>query len=114
MITIGIFLRKRKIIQTNLVEVMTFAKPAVAFMSTMILVIPILVASPSLGSTMYMNSKASILQSSYVKIRAAVGAEMQHDIAYIKTIENKTSSPSLSPINPVQGRLVVTETPQKE
>ncbi len=109
MITIGIFLRKRKIIQTNLVEVMTFAKPAVAFMSTMILVIPILVASPSLGSTMYMNSKASILQSSYVKIRAAVGAEMQHDIAYIKTIENKTSSPSLSPINPVQGRLVVTE-----
>jgi hypothetical protein len=88
---------------------MTFAKPAVAFMLTVILVIPILVASPSLGSTMYVKSKVSIPQSSYVKIKAVVGAEMQHDIAYIKPIENKTSSPSLPPINLVQGKLIVTE-----
>ena len=110
MITIGIFLRKRKIIQHNLVNLMTLVKPSVAFALTIILAILILIVSLSLGSTMYMKSKISLLQLSYAKItRLVERVGMQHDVAYIRPIENKTSSPSFPPVNPVQGILIVTE-----
>ena len=110
MITIGIFLRKRKIIQHNLVNLMTLVKPSVAFALTIILAILILIVSLSLGSTMYMKSKISLLQLSYAKItRVVERVGMQHDVAYIRPIENKPSSPSFPPVNPVQGILIVTE-----
>jgi Prealbumin-like fold domain len=90
---------------------MSFAKLAVTFTLTIILVIPILVASPSLGSTMHVKSMANLLSLSYAEIIGAVGGGvgMQNDIAYIEPIENKVSSSALSSINPVQGTLIVTE-----
>ena len=90
---------------------MLLARPAVVFTLALILFIPILVVSPSLGSTIYVKSKVSLLQLSYAEMIGVVGgkSEMQHDIAYIKPIENKTASPSLSRVNPVQGTLIVTE-----
>ena len=91
---------------------MLLARPAVVFTLALILFIPILVVSPSLGSTIYVKSKVSLLQLSYAEMMgAAVGgkSEIRHDIAYIKPIENKISSQSLSRVNPVQGTLIVTE-----
>jgi hypothetical protein len=87
---------------------MPFAKLAVTFTLTIILVIPILVTSPSLGSTMHVKSKANLL--SYAEIIGAVGGvEMQNDIADIKPTENKISSSPLPSVNQVQGTLMVTE-----
>ena len=101
MITIGIFLRKRKIIQHNLVNLITLVKPSVAFALTIILAILILIVSLVLGSTMYMKSKISLLQLSYAKItRVVERVGMQHDVAYIRPIGNKPSSPSFPPVNP--------------
>ena len=89
---------------------MTFSKLIVASTFIITLVIIVLVVSPSLGSTMLMKSKISLIQLSYAEIMGVVvGAGMQHDIAYIKPIENKTSSPSLPLVKPVQGTLVETE-----
>jgi Prealbumin-like fold domain len=89
---------------------MPFAKLAVTFTLTIILVIPILVTSPSLGSTMHVKSKANLLSLSYAEtIRAVGGVGMQNDIADIKPTENKISSSPLPSVNQVQGTLIVTE-----
>jgi hypothetical protein len=89
---------------------MTFSSLIVASTFTITLVIIVLVVSPSLGSTMLMKSKIGLIQLSYAEIMGVVvGAGMEHDIAYVKRIENKTSSPSLPLVKPVQGTLVVTE-----
>jgi Prealbumin-like fold domain len=90
---------------------MTSAKLAVSITFTIILVIPILVASPPLGSSMHVKSKVSpLLSLSYAEIIGAVGGVvMQNDNAYIKHIENKIDSSALPSVNPVQGTLVVTE-----
>jgi uncharacterized membrane protein len=110
MVTIGIFFRKRKIIQHNLVDLMTRAKPAVALALTIILAILILIVSLSLGSTIHVKPKVSLLQLSYAEISSAViGVGMQYEIAHAKPIETKTFSASLSAVNLVEGTLVVTE-----
>ena len=91
---------------------MSFAKLAVTFTLTIILVIPILLASPSLGSNMDVKSMANLLSLSYAEIIGAVGGGgvgMQKDIAYIEPIENKVSPSALSSVNQVQGTLIVTE-----
>lgn len=106
----GIFLRKRKIIQHNIVNLMTLVKPSVAFALTIILAILILIVSFSLGSTMLMKSKVSLLQLSYAEItRAVIKVGMQYDITHIKHIENKTFATSLPPVDSVRGTLIVTE-----
>jgi hypothetical protein len=92
---------------------MPFAKLAVIFTLTIISVIPILVTSPSLGSTMHVKSEANLLSLSYAETIGAVGGGgvgMQNDIADIKPTENKISSSPLPPsVNQVQGTLIVTE-----
>lgn len=90
---------------------MPFARLAVIFTLTIIFIIPILTASPSLGSKMHVKSKANPLPlSSYEEIIEALGGVvMQNDNAYIKPIENKLVSSALPSVNPVQGTLVVTE-----
>jgi Prealbumin-like fold domain len=89
---------------------MPFTKLAVTFTLTVILVIPILVASHSLGSSMHVKSNFSLLSLSYAEIIGAVGGVvMQNNNAYIKPIENKIASSALPSVNPVQGTLVVTE-----
>ena len=53
---------------------MPFPKLVVTFTLTIILVIPILVASPSLGSSMHMKAKISpLLSLSYTEIIGMVG-----------------------------------------
>jgi Prealbumin-like fold domain len=89
---------------------MPFEKLAVTFALNMILVISILVTSPSLGSTMHVKSKANLLSLSYAETIVAVeGVGMQNDIANIKPTENKMSSSPLPSVNQVQGTLIVTE-----
>ena len=89
---------------------MPFAKLSVTFTLTVILVIPILVASHSLGSSMPVKSNFSLLSLSYAEIIGAVGGVvMQNNNAYIKPIENRIASSALPSVNPVQGTLVVTE-----
>jgi hypothetical protein len=90
---------------------MPFAKLAVSITLTIILVIPILVVSSSLSSTMHVKANASLLLPlSYAEVTGVVGgAGIQHDIAYIKPIENNVSSSALPSLNPVQGTLIVTE-----
>src|SRR5262249_10268141 len=91
-------------------SLMTRVKPAVALALTLILAILRLIVSLSLGSTIHVKPKVSLLQLSYAEITSAVvGVGMQHEIAHIKPIENKTFSTSLSAANSVQGTLVVTE-----
>ncbi|HEY7572802.1 MAG TPA: hypothetical protein VH796_15675 [Nitrososphaeraceae archaeon] len=88
---------------------MKLTKLATVFTLTIVLVISILVASHTLGSSMYMKPRISLYQLSYAKIRTVVGVGMQYDIAYMSPIENKISSPSFPPVNPVRGMLIVTE-----
>jgi len=89
---------------------MPFTKLAVTFTLTVILVIPILVASHSLGSSMHVKSNFSLLSLSYAEIIGAVGGVvMQNNNAYIKPIENIIAASALPSVNPVQGTLVVTE-----
>ena len=89
---------------------MTLSTPTVASTLIITLVILVLVVSPSLGSTMLVKSMVSLTHLSYAEIIGAVRTVgMQHDIAYIKPIENKTSSPPLLAFDPVQGTLVVSE-----
>jgi hypothetical protein len=89
---------------------MPFTKLAVTFTLIVILVIAILVASPSLGSSMHVKSNVSLLSLSYAEIiGVAGGVVMQNDNAYIKATENKIASSALPSVNPVQGTLVVTE-----
>jgi hypothetical protein len=90
---------------------MTFAKLAVSIILTIIMVILILVASPSLGSSMHVKSNVSpLLSLSYTEVIGAVrGVVMQNDNAYVKPIENKLVSSALPSVKPVQGTLVVTE-----
>lgn len=90
---------------------MPFTKLAVTFILTIILVILILVTSPSLGSSMHVKAKISpLLSLSYTEIIGVVGGVViQNDIAYIKPIENKMAPSALPSVNPVQGTLVVTE-----
>ena len=90
---------------------MMFAKLAVSITLTIILVIPILVAYPSLGSSMHAKAKISpLLSLSYAEIIGVVGVVvMQNDNAYIKATENEIASSALPSVNPVQGTLVVTE-----
>ena len=90
---------------------MPFTKLVITFTLTIILVILILVASPSLGSSMHVKAKISpLLSLSYTEIIGAVGGVvMQNDNAYIKPIENKMASSAFPSVNPVQGTLVVTE-----
>jgi hypothetical protein len=89
---------------------MPFTKLVVTFTLTIILVILILVASPSLGSSMHVKSNFSLLSLSYTEVIGAVrGVVMQNDNAYIKPIENKMASSALPSVNPVQGTLVITE-----
>ena len=84
--------QKEKNIQNKLIIVMTFSSLIVASTFTITLVIIVLVVSPSLGSTMLMKSKIGLIQLSYAEIMGVVvGPGMQHDIAYVKRIENKTS-----------------------
>src|ERR687886_472000 len=89
---------------------MSFAKLAVTFTLTIILIIPMLTASPSLGSAIHVKSKANPLPLSYADIIGALSAVgIQNNIDYIKATENKMS-PSASPsVNSVQGTLIVTE-----
>jgi len=87
---------------------MKLAKLGATLTLTIILIIPILVASSSLASTIHVKSKASIL--SYAEVIGAVGGVgMQNDNADIKPTENKISSSALPSVNPVQGTLIVTE-----
>ena len=87
---------------------MKLAKLAATLTLTIILIIPILVASSSLASTIHVKSKASIL--SYAEVIGAVGGVgMQNDNADIKPTENKISSSALPSVNPVQGTLIVTK-----
>jgi hypothetical protein len=89
---------------------MRLTKLAVTFTLTIILIIPMLVTSPSLGSTMHLKSKEDLLSMSYAEIIGAVGGvEVQKGIADIKPTGNKISSSALPPVNPVQGTLIVTE-----
>jgi hypothetical protein len=89
---------------------MPFPKLVVTFALTIIFVILILVASPSLGSSMHVKSNVSLLSLSYTEVIGAVrGIVMQNDNTYIKPIENKMASSALPSVNPVQGTLVVTE-----
>jgi len=89
---------------------MPFTKLAVTFTLAIILVIHILVASPSLGSSMHVKSNGSLPSLSYTEVIGAVqGVVMQNDNAYIKPIENKMASSALPSVNLVQGTLVVTE-----
>jgi hypothetical protein len=90
---------------------MPFTKLAVNFTLTIILVIPILVASPSFGSSIHVKAKISpLLSLSYAEIIGVVGGVvMQNDKAYIKATQNKMASSALPSVNPVRGTLVVTE-----
>jgi hypothetical protein len=90
---------------------MPFTKLVVTFTLIVILVIPILVASPSLGSSMHVKANVSpLLSLSYAEIIGMVrGIVIQNDNAYIKATENKIASSALPSVNPVQGTLVVTE-----
>jgi hypothetical protein len=90
---------------------MPFARLAVVFTLTIILISTILTASASLGSTMHLKSKANLLPlSSYEKIIEALdGVGVRNDIAYIEATENKISSSALPSVNPVQGTLIVTK-----
>jgi hypothetical protein len=62
---------------------MPFTKLAVNLTSTIILVIPILVASPSFGSSIHVKAKISpLLSSSYAEIIGVMGeVVMQNDKA---------------------------------
>ena len=89
---------------------MPFTKLVVTFTLTIIFVILIPVASPSLGSSMHVKSNVSLLSLSYTEIIGAVGGVvMQNDNAYIKPIENNMASLALPSVKPVQGTLMVTE-----
>ena len=86
---------------------MPFAKLAVSITLTIILVIPILVVSSSLSSTMHVKANASLLLPlSYAEI---TGDKIQHGVPYIEAIKNNVSSSALPSVNPVQGTLIVTE-----
>jgi len=76
---------------------MPFTKLAVNFTLTIILVIPILVASPSFGSSVHVKAKISpLLSLSYAEIIGVVGGVvMQNDKAYIKATQNKMASSAL-------------------
>jgi hypothetical protein len=76
---------------------MPFTKLAVNFTLTIILVIPILVASPSFGSSIHVKAKISpLLSLSYAEIIGVVGGVvMQNDKAYIKATQNKMASSAL-------------------
>ena len=76
---------------------MPFTKLAVNFTLTIILVIPILVASPSFGSSIHVKAKISpLLSLLYAEIIGVVGGVvMQNDKAYIKATQNKMASSAL-------------------
>ncbi|MBV9667366.1 MAG: hypothetical protein JO327_04470 [Nitrososphaeraceae archaeon] len=85
---------------------MSFAKLAVITL-IIILIIPILLVSSSLSSTMNIKDSVSLLLPlSYAEI---TGAKMQHGVPYIQATKNNISSSALPSVNPVQGTLIVTE-----